>query len=158
MTIEQARRAIESSVAIIKLEREVLRLSAENADAQAKEAFALGKLEETLKIEGELRSENKRLEALDKERVSTELAPDTCPECHGTGKTVINKLFGVEDCPECSRDSTEQTPSTTNMTIMCGKCKKEIWPFLECQNCSQDGINDRGSDEYANPERDGDRQ
>ena len=41
--------------------------SAENADAQAKEAFALGKLEETLKIEGELRAEIKRLEALDKD-------------------------------------------------------------------------------------------
>ncbi len=35
---------------------EISRLSAENADAQAKEAFALGKLEETLKIESELRA------------------------------------------------------------------------------------------------------
>ncbi len=34
---------------------------------------------------------------------STRQEPDVCPECHGTGKTVINKTFGVEDCPECNR-------------------------------------------------------
>ncbi len=42
--------------------------------------------------------------------VSEEPSPDTCPECHGTGKTVINKHIGVEDCPECGRDSEGQTP------------------------------------------------
>ncbi len=47
-----------------ELREDVSRLSAENADAQAKEAYALGKLEETLKIESELRIENERLEAL----------------------------------------------------------------------------------------------
>lgn len=26
---------------------------------------------------------------------------DTCPECHGTGRTVISGDFGVEDCPAC---------------------------------------------------------
>ena len=41
------------------------------------------------------------------ERVSEELAPDTCPECHGTRKTVINKHVGVEDCPVCGRDDGE---------------------------------------------------
>ena len=39
--------------------------------------------------------------------VSEELAPDTCPECHGTRKTVINKHVGVEDCPVCGRDDGE---------------------------------------------------
>ena len=39
--------------------------------------------------------------------VSEGQTPDTCPECHGTGKTVINKHIGVEDCPECGRDSEE---------------------------------------------------
>ena len=43
-----------------------------------------------------------------REAVSEEQPPDTCPECHGTGKTVINKHIGVEDCPECGRDSEEQ--------------------------------------------------
>ena len=43
-------------------------------------------------------------------RVSEEQPPDTCPECHGTGKTVINKHIGVEDCPECSRDSEGLAP------------------------------------------------
>ena len=38
---------------------------------------------------------------------SEELAPDTCPECHGTRKTVINKHVGVEDCPVCGRDDGE---------------------------------------------------
>lgn len=31
-----------------------------------------------------------------------------CPECHGTGKTVINKAIGVEDCPLCSDDSEQK--------------------------------------------------
>ena len=31
-----------------------------------------------------------------------EHTPDTCPECHGTRKTVISKVIGVEDCPECN--------------------------------------------------------
>ncbi len=34
--------------------------------------------------------------------VSEEHTPDTCPECHGTRKTVISKVIGVEDCPECN--------------------------------------------------------
>ena len=25
-----------------------------------------------------------------------------CPECHGTRKTVINNIIGVEDCPICT--------------------------------------------------------
>lgn len=27
----------------------------------------------------------------------------TCPECHDTRKTVINKFVGVEDCPVCTQ-------------------------------------------------------
>ena len=53
--------------------------------------------------------------------VSEEQPPDTCPECHGTGKTVINKHIGVEDCPECGRDSEEQTRIRFD-TYSCG-CK-----------------------------------
>lgn len=37
------------------------------------------------------------------EPASEGLPPDTCPECHGTGKTVIRKEIGVENCPECGR-------------------------------------------------------
>ncbi|KKK61653.1 hypothetical protein LCGC14_3012180 [marine sediment metagenome] len=71
--------------------KEIKRLSAENADAQAKEAFALGKLEETLKIEGELRSENKRLEKnLAAARLSNDHLRDRyvpCPDHRDKHKT-----------------------------------------------------------------------
>ena len=43
---------------------------------------------------------------------SEERTSDTCPECHGTGKTVIRKEIGVEDCPECGRDSEERDQMT----------------------------------------------
>lgn len=46
------------------------------------------------------------------ERLDRADAGRECPECHGTGKTVINKHIGVEDCPECAadagRDSTDE--------------------------------------------------
>ena len=45
---------------IIEQMNQIGSLSAKNADAQAKEAYALGKLELTRKIEGELRAENSR--------------------------------------------------------------------------------------------------
>ncbi len=58
--------------------------------------------------------------------VSEEQPPDTCPECHGTGKTVINKHIGVENCPECSRDSEGQ----------CLHTAIEHGPECPCNECA----------------------
>ena len=95
--------------------------SAENADAQAKEAYALGKLEETLKIEGELRAENCAAKKMRNEIVGLcSLGEHHIREF--AGNTNYNCL--IDAVKEFDRVSTVPAP---------------------------DGINDRGSDEYANP-------
>ena len=66
--------------------------------------------------------------------VSEEQPPDTCPECHGTGKTVINKHIGVENCPECGRDS-------EGLATCDHKNKGGVWFDCDnephCMNCAE---------------------
>ena len=185
-------------------------LSAENADAQAKEAFALGKLEETLKIESELRAENKRLEALDKDwlRASEQWADEnSLLEKRSRAMSLKAELIEKRylPCPdhrdkhqtgdECLMCQLERANARERKAFAAGMIAlvdhvagalekaadidpEQAWQQYRCQDDSDwraargvlaepervstepapDGINDRGSDEYANPERDGDRQ
>ena len=92
------------------LDKDWLRASeqwvAENADAQAKEAFALGKLEETLKIEGELRAENCAAKKMRNEIVGLcSLGEHHIREF--AGNTNYNCL--IDAVKEFDRVSTEQT-------------------------------------------------
>ena len=81
---------------------------------------------------------------------SEERAPDTCPECHGTGKTVIRKEIGVEDCPECGRDSEEREPirDAACLDAGCdidGKEPHKPW----CPNASEGLAQDDGEGQAA---------
>ena len=145
------------------------RLSAENADAQAKEAFALGKLEETLKFEGELRAEIKRLEALDKDwlRASEQWAAE-----NSRLKSQLDEFVYAENNPTYESEAERlqkiiiKAYQHLGFTGQKNNTMRILGTGLPNAKDSErvstvpapDEINDRGSDEYANPERDGDRQ
>ena len=99
--------------------QELRSASAENTAAQAKEAYALGKLEETLKIEGELRAENER-----QKHINTTLLKEhqRLIDVIEVARAIVSKdgileadFIRLEAALE--RVSTEQTPVSPNTAI-----------------------------------------
>ncbi len=191
---------IETDDAWLYREEDIQRLSAENADAQAKEAFALGKLEETLKIESELRAENSRLESLvhrlqatsmeqaksgeklqdklDEADAAFEESDTACADLEDENKRLealdkdrlraseqwVAENARLEKNLAAARLSNDHL---RDRYVPCPDHRDKHKTGDECLMCqlervstvpAPDGINDRGSDEYANPERDGDKQ
>ncbi len=109
----------------------------------------------------ELRSvsaENKRLEALDKDwlRASEQWADENSTQVEALAR--MNERITL-----LSTKNTIMREELTQMTYWTGRLSPGAYRarlILERVSTepAPDGINDRGSDEYANPERDGDRQ
>ena len=131
-----------------------------------------------------LSAENKRLEALDKNwlRASEQWVAEIERQKHinTTHLEEHQRLVGVilkahedlfnryDDSPESSDECVTQTEKELFVIIdsvgndLCDAyaalVSTEQAPVSPKTAIEKDGINDRGSDEYANPERDGDRQ
>ena len=118
--IKRLKKEIDDFADYRALKREqIARLQSQLADVASYESAALRKRIEQL--EAAIQDAICRLDDVDGTslvsydlenvlQIAGESEPDTCPECHGTRKTVINKHVGVEDCPVCAQTVEDQDP------------------------------------------------
>ena len=147
----------EGGIQTIKgLQVEVKRLSAENERLRQESDYYEG-LEEGIKVgrkemSAEIKTNDRRY------RMAQDRANDDieCLSAEGALKDAVveaARVFLENDKTQALTGSKQLKDALERVST--GLTKADISPKTATE---KDGINDRGSDEYANPERDGDRQ
>ncbi len=136
-------------------------LSAENSRLAAKEEYALGHLEQALTIEKELRADVAARDDLLNEMCNV---LQIISDGRNAAGSKIDRALYAETAHECLNDEWARV-STEPKRDLFEEIKEGLEAVRDSQNgnkadvspktaIEKDGINDRGSDEYANPERD----